>query len=115
MAIARALLRDPQLLLLDEATSALDAESEHLVQQALESLIQSPTKEGKKRTVLVIAHRLSTIQKADCVVVVQDGIVEEQGTHQELMSRKGVYRQLVSRQLDLSEAIYFRDCQELRL
>ena len=103
VAIARALLRDPQLLLLDEATSALDAESEHLVQQALESLIQSPTKEGKKRTVLVIAHRLSTIQKADCVVVVQDGIVEEQGTHQELMSRKGVYRQLVSRQLDLSE------------
>ncbi len=84
--MARAILRDPQLLILDEATSALDAVSEKLFQQALARLSQD-------RTVLVIAHRLSTIVDADRVVVLSNGSVTEQGTHQDLLDRKGDYWQ----------------------
>ncbi|MEW5854099.1 MAG: ABC transporter transmembrane domain-containing protein [Myxococcota bacterium] len=91
IAIARALLKDPRILVLDEATSALDAESEHLVKQALERLMQG-------RTVLVIAHRLSTVQSADRVVVVQGGRVVESGRHDELVALGGVYRRLVEHQ-----------------
>jgi ABC-type multidrug transport system ATPase subunit len=80
------------VLLLDEATSALDAENEHLVQEALD-------RASAGRSVLVIAHRLSTVQAADCVVVVQEGRVAEQGTHSELLAAGGVYQQLVRRQL----------------
>ncbi|KAI3733886.1 hypothetical protein L6452_13344 [Arctium lappa] len=92
VAIARALLMNPKILLLDEATSALDAESEYLVQDAMESLM-------KGRTVLVIAHRLSTVQSADTVAVVSDGKIVEQGTHDDLLSKDGIYTALVKRQL----------------
>ncbi|GJS46329.1 ABC transporter B family member 25-like protein [Tanacetum coccineum] len=84
VAIARALLMNPKILLLDEATSALDAESEYLVQDAMESLM-------KGRTVLVIAHRLSTVQSANTVAVVSDGKIVEQGTHDDLLSKDGIY------------------------
>lgn len=92
VAIARALLQDPRVLVLDEATSALDAESEHLVQEALERL-------ARGRTVLVIAHRLSTVIGADRVVVLDEGKVAEVGDHRSLMARGGLYKRLVERQL----------------
>ena len=89
LAIARALLKNAPILILDEATSALDNESERLVQTALENLMQN-------RTTLVIAHRLSTIEKADNIVVMHEGNVVEQGTHQELISAGGRYADLHS-------------------
>ncbi|HKQ09364.1 MAG TPA: ABC transporter transmembrane domain-containing protein [Blastocatellia bacterium] len=87
VAIARALLKNPAILILDEATSSLDSESERLVQEALDVLMQG-------RTTFVIAHRLSTVRRADCIVVLDDGIITEQGTHEELLARGGLYRQL---------------------
>ncbi|XP_052204453.1 ABC transporter B family member 27-like isoform X3 [Diospyros lotus] len=92
IAIARALLMNPRVLLLDEATSALDAESEFLVQDAMDSLMSG-------RTVLVIAHRLSTVKSADLVAVISDGQIAERGTHEELLSKNGIYTALVKRQL----------------
>ena len=91
VAIARALLKDPRVLILDEATSALDTESEHLVHEALERLMEG-------RTTLVIAHRLSTIQGADRVVVMEHGRVVETGSHEGLLAQGGLYRRLVERQ-----------------
>ena len=91
IAIARALLVDPRILVLDEATSALDAESEHLVREALERLMEG-------RTTLVIAHRLSTVRGADRVVVLDRGSIVESGRHDELVARGGLYRRLVERQ-----------------
>ena len=92
IAIARAVLKDPRVLILDEATSALDSESEHLVQEALERLMEG-------RTTLVIAHRLSTVRDADEVVVLDGGHVVERGSHTELVARTdGLYRKLVERQ-----------------
>jgi hypothetical protein len=92
IAIARALLKDPSILILDEATSALDAESERLVQQALEELM-------KGRTCFVIAHRLSTIRNADTIVMLRDGAVRETGSHDELMAiPDGAYRRMVELQ-----------------
>eukprot|EP00897_Mesotaenium_endlicherianum_P004220 jgi/Mesen1/3826/ME000207S02835 len=85
IAIARAMLKDPRILLLDEATSALDAESEHKVQEALDRLMHG-------RTTLVVAHRLSTIRKAHVIAVVQQGMLVEQGTHEELMSMPRAHR-----------------------
>ena len=91
IAIARAILKDPVLLILDEATSALDVESEHLVQEALDRLMEN-------RSSLVIAHRLSTIQHADRVVVLSDGTVVEEGSHDELLLEEGLYHRLVHKQ-----------------
>ena len=91
IAIARALLRDCPILILDEATSALDTESERAIQSALDEL-------QKNRTSLVIAHRLSTIEKADEIVVVEDGRIIERGSHAELLEKRGAYAQLHSMQ-----------------
>ncbi len=91
IALARALLRDPRILLLDEATSALDAESEALVQDALNRL-------RRGRTTIVVAHRLSTVRDADLVVVMDAGQAVEMGTHAELMERDGLYARLVRTQ-----------------
>ena len=93
IAIARAMLKNPPLLLLDEATSALDAESERMVQAALESAMRN-------RTTLVIAHRLATVQKADLIVVLDHGVLVEQGTHAELVARGGVYAGLAALQFN---------------
>jgi ATP-binding cassette, subfamily B, bacterial len=89
--IARALLKNTKLLVLDEATSSLDAESEELVQTALDELI-------KGRTTFVIAHRLSTVVNADRIIVLKDGVILEQGTHAELVAQRGYYHSLVRRQ-----------------
>jgi ATP-binding cassette subfamily B protein len=93
IAIARAMLKNPPLLLLDEATSALDAESERMVQAALESAMRN-------RTTLVIAHRLATVQKADRILVLDQGVVVEQGTHTTLVAQGGVYARLASLQFN---------------
>lgn len=91
LSIARAVLKNPPIMILDEATSALDTESERLVQEALENMMQN-------RTSVVIAHRLSTVQKADKIVVMQKGQIVEQGTHDELIERNGTYKKLVMMQ-----------------
>lgn len=95
VAIARAVLRDPAILILDEATSSLDSESESLVQQALDALMEG-------RTSILIAHRLSTIRQADCIYVIKEGEVVEAGTHLELSNRpEGLYRSLSELQFGL--------------
>jgi ABC-type multidrug transport system fused ATPase/permease subunit len=91
VAIARAVLKDPAILVLDEATSSLDSESERMIQRALRRTM-------KGRTSLVIAHRLSTIVHADLIVVMEQGRVVEQGTHWQLLSAGGAYRDLYERQ-----------------
>ncbi|XLS27897.1 ABC transporter ATP-binding protein [Flavobacteriaceae bacterium M23B6Z8] len=91
LSIARAVLKNPPIMILDEATSALDTESEKLVQVALENMM-------KNRTSVVIAHRLSTIQKADLIVVMHQGEIAEQGTHDALLAKKGIYKKLVEMQ-----------------
>ncbi|MFY7991620.1 MAG: ABC transporter ATP-binding protein [Fluviicola sp.] len=95
IAIARAILKNPTILILDEATSALDSESERVVQDALDKLM-------KGRTSIVIAHRLSTIRNADQILVLQHGEIAESGSHDELMSRSGVYADLVNMQGNFS-------------
>ncbi len=87
VAIARAILRDAPILLLDEATSALDAESERLVQDALDRL-------SKSRTTLVIAHRLATVVGADRILVMDEGRIVEEGSHEQLVTKGGLYARL---------------------
>jgi ATP-binding cassette, subfamily B, bacterial MsbA len=91
LTIARAVLKNPPILILDEATSALDSESEKLVQAALNELL-------KNRTALVIAHRLSTIQHADKIIVMKEGKIIEEGTHEALLAKAGDYAKLVALQ-----------------
>jgi ATP-binding cassette, subfamily B, bacterial MsbA len=95
VAIARALLKDPRILILDEATSSLDSESEQAVQEALERLM-------RERTTFVIAHRLSTVTGADWIVVLENGGVVEQGTHEALLAQEGgLYRRMYALQFRL--------------
>ena len=94
LAIARAILKDAPILILDEATSQLDSESEALVQKALGNLMQG-------RTTLVIAHRLSTVMGADRIVVMEHGRIVDEGTHQELVERGGVYKRLYDLQVQV--------------
>jgi len=94
LAIARAILRDPKILLLDEATSALDAQSEHLVQNALNDLM-------KGRTTLIIAHRLATVAHVDRILVMDQGALVDQGTHQQLMQTSALYQRLAQLQFDV--------------
>jgi ABC-type multidrug transport system fused ATPase/permease subunit len=89
LSIARAILKNAPILILDEATSSVDTETELLIQQALERLIQG-------RTTIIIAHRLSTIRNADKIIVLEDKSILEMGTHDELMKRDGLYRRLAS-------------------
>ena len=91
ISIARAVLSNPPIMILDEATSSLDSESEKLVQDALENLM-------KNRTSIIIAHRLSTIQKADTILVMNEGIISEQGNHKELIKANGIYSKLIKLQ-----------------
>ena len=98
IAIARAILKDPPILILDEATSALDTESESLVQQALFNLM-------KGRTTLVVAHRLATVRRADRILVLEKGEIREEGTHDELLARNGIYARLHDLQFRADPAV----------
>jgi ATP-binding cassette subfamily B protein/subfamily B ATP-binding cassette protein MsbA len=93
LAIARAILKSPQILILDEATSNLDTESEQLIQASMADLLA-------ERTTFVIAHRLSTIRRADLILVMEEGVVVERGSHQELMRERGGYYEMVLRQME---------------
>jgi subfamily B ATP-binding cassette protein MsbA len=92
LAIARAIIKDPAILILDEATSHLDSESEQAIQKALAAFVQG-------RTTIVIAHRLATVQRADRIVVMDEGTIAEQGPHQELLASGGIYQRLYEQQL----------------
>ena len=95
LAIARAVLKSPQILILDEATSNLDTESEQLIQASMAALLAG-------RTTFVIAHRLSTVRRADLILLMEEGRVVERGTHEELMQARGIYYGMVLRQMESS-------------
>ena len=96
LTIARAILADPKILILDEATSSVDTRTEILIQKAMDNLMHG-------RTSFVIAHRLSTIKNADCIFVMKDGDIIEQGTHEELLARNGFYADLYNSQFEVEE------------
>ena len=98
VALARALLSNPRVLILDEATSNLDAESEAAVQTALARIMEN-------RTTIIVAHRLSTVRDADRIIVIEGAKIVEQGAHEELMERRGIYRRLVEHQLIADRAM----------
>jgi ATP-binding cassette subfamily B multidrug efflux pump len=98
LSFARVLLQDPAILLLDEATANIDSETEALIQEALEVLLAD-------RTVLVVAHRLSTIKKADKILVLDKGEIIEEGSHSQLMAKKGFYHELYQIQLEEGELV----------
>ena len=104
ISFARAVLADPRIFVLDEATSSIDTQTEQLIQKATELLLRD-------RTSFLIAHRLSTIRKADLILVVRDGAIVEQGTHQELLRKKGYYRDLYLKQFQEEMA----PCRALKL
>jgi ATP-binding cassette, subfamily C, bacteriocin exporter len=95
LAIARALYRDPEILILDEATSSLDSISEQYVQQAIQKL------HNQQKTVILIAHRLSTVRYADKIIVLENGMLVEEGTHDEIVKNNSVYSNLWKQQFDL--------------
>jgi ABC-type multidrug transport system fused ATPase/permease subunit len=98
MSIARAVLLDPPVLILDDSTSSVDAGTEELIRQAMVSVMQG-------RTTFVIAHRLSTVHRADVILVMQEGEIVEQGTHQELLAEGGLYRDIYELQLRPQEEV----------
>lgn len=98
VAIARAMLHDPRILVLDEATSAVDVETEKQIQQAMARMVEG-------RTTFAIAHRLSTLRDAERLVVLDEGRIVEEGTHDELMRRRGVFHSLVEMQQESSKII----------
>lgn len=105
IAIARALVRKPKLLLLDEATSALDAESEYLVQQAIDDML-TREKGGNAMTVIIVAHRLSTVRSADRIFVIREGQVVEEGSHDDLIDNPdGAYSALIKRQMQAQQSL----------
>jgi ABC-type multidrug transport system fused ATPase/permease subunit len=95
LALARAILADPRILILDEATSSVDAEAGYMIQQALEKVLNG-------RTEPMIAHRLSTIRNADKIIVLDQGPIVEAGDHRKLVNRRGLYRQLYTRRMELT-------------
>jgi subfamily B ATP-binding cassette protein MsbA len=106
VAIARAILADPRILILDEATSSLDSESEAMIRDGLRSLRHG-------RTTFVIAHRLSTIESSDQILVLEDGIIVERGTHDELVARGGRYRQLYDKQYGIERDRFVNPGEDL--
>ncbi len=98
IAIARAILKNAPILILDEATSALDSESERYIQETLAELMEN-------RTVIAVAHRLSTLKRMDKIVVLENGRIAEEGTHEKLMRKRGVYHKFYSMQTDISKKL----------
>ena len=94
VSIARAIIKDPAILILDEATASVDTETEQLIQEAINRLIEN-------RTTIIIAHRLSTLKKADRIIVLDQGNIAEMGTHDELMDAKGIFYKLIKLQTDI--------------
>jgi subfamily B ATP-binding cassette protein MsbA len=116
ISIARAVLKNPPILVLDEATSALDSQSERMVQQALDRLIEESGAVGDatgRKTIFVIAHRLSTIKRADRIVVLDQGRIAEVGSHAELLARPGIYRRLHQLQHEVADTVDLEDLADI--